>query len=66
MTQKKDRFQTILNWLENEKKKDKIQLEKSKLDYVNQIRGLNKKELFEPQVKKLSIWQKIKVMIWGS
>jgi hypothetical protein len=66
MTQKKDRYQTILNWLENEKKKDKIQLEKSKLDYVNQIRGLNKKELFEPQVKKLSIWQKIKVMIWGS
>jgi hypothetical protein len=66
MTQKKDRFQTILNWLENEKKKDKIQLEKSKLDYVNQIRGLNKKELFEPQVKKLSIWQKIKIMIWGS
>jgi len=66
MTQKKDRFQTILNWLENEKKKDKIQLEKSKLDYVNQIKGLNKKELFEPQVKKLSIWQKIKIMIWGS
>jgi hypothetical protein len=66
MTQKKDRFQTILNWLEKEKRKDQIQLDKSKLDYINEIKGLDKNKIFKPQTEKISIWKKIKIMIWGS
>jgi hypothetical protein len=62
---KTDKYQTILNWLEKEKMKDKIQLEKSKLDIVNQIKGLNKEQMFIKQESKLTLWQRIKKTIWG-
>ena len=63
---KMDRFQTILNWLEKEKKKDKIQLEKSKLDYINEIKGLDKSQIFKNETKKMTLWEKIKIIILGS
>ena len=62
---KTDKYQTILNWLEKEKMKDKIQLEKSKLDIVNQIKGLNKEQMFIKEEVKLTLWQRIKKTIWG-
>lgn len=58
------RDQQLLNWLENEKKKDSFELEKIKKDLVNQIKKTNKQELF-PKPEKISIWKKIKIMIWG-
>lgn len=63
---KMDRFQTILNWLEKEKKKDKIQLEKSKLDYINEIKGLDKSQIFKNETKKMTLWEKIKIIILGN
>jgi hypothetical protein len=45
--------------------KDKIQLEKSKLDIVNQIKGLNKEQMFIKEEVKLTLWQRIKKTIWG-
>lgn len=62
---KTDRNQQLLNWLENEKVKDSLELKKSKQDIINQIKGIRKEDLFEKKEKKVSLWQKIKIMIWG-
>lgn len=62
---KTDRNQQLLNWLENEKIKDSLELKKSKQDIVNQIKGIKKQDLFDKKEKKVSLWWKIKIMIWG-
>ncbi len=62
---KTERYQSILNWLDKEKKKDKIQLEKSKSDFINQIKSIKKDDLFKPQEIKLTLWQRIRRVIWG-
>lgn len=65
MNKKTDRYQTILNWLDKEKRKDKVQLEKSKMDFIEQIKQVNKSDIFEPKKPKLTLWQKIKMIILG-
>lgn len=65
MNKKTDRYQTILNWLDKEKRKDKVQLEKSKMDFIEQIKKVNKSDIFEPKKPKLTLWQKIKMIILG-
>lgn len=60
-----DRYQKILNWLEREKIKDKIQLDKSKMDIVNQLKGINKDQLFVQPTTKKTLWQRIRKTIWG-
>jgi hypothetical protein len=62
---KTENYQKILNWLNKEKEKDKIQLEKSKADIVNQLKGMSKETLFIKQNTKLTLWQKIRKTIWG-
>lgn len=62
---KTDKYQTFLNWLEKEKTKDKIQLEKSKQDIINQIKGIDKETMFIKPTLKLTLWQRIKRAIWG-
>jgi hypothetical protein len=61
---KTDRNQQLLNWLDNEKIKDKIQLEKSKEKIISEITSLKKEEMFK-QPKKLSLWTKIRMVILG-
>jgi hypothetical protein len=62
---KTERYQSILNWLDKEKKKDKIQLEKSKNDFISQIKSINKEDIFKVEEVKLTLWQKIRKVIWG-
>lgn len=62
---KTERYQSILNWLEKEKKKDKVQLEKSKNDFVRQIKSINREDIFKVEEVKLTLWQKIRKVIWG-
>jgi len=62
---KTENYEKILNWLDKEKEKDKIQLEKSKADIVNQLKGISKETLFIKQKTKLTLWQKIRKTIWG-
>jgi hypothetical protein len=62
---KTENYEKILNWLDKEKEKDKIQLEKSKADIVNQLKGMSKETLFIKQKTKLTLWQKIRKTIWG-
>lgn len=58
------RAEKILNWLSSEKNKDQRQLEKEKEIFIKQIRNLNKEDIF-PKPKKLTLWQKIKILISG-
>lgn len=60
-----NRKESILNWLESEKNKDKIEVERTKQKYIQQIKGLTKEDLFPPQ-KKLTLWQKIKILLSGN
>jgi hypothetical protein len=54
-----------LNWLESEKLKDTKDIENTKRKYIEEIRGIKKEELFRVP-KKLTLWQKIKILILGS
>ena len=58
------RNQQLVNWLNNEKRKDKIQLDKSKERLINEISGLKKNEMFKLP-EKISLWKRIRIMILG-
>ena len=62
---KTDRNQSILNWLESEKLKDTKDIENTKRKYIEEIRGIKKEELFKVP-KKLTLWQRIKILIMGN
>lgn len=61
---KTERNQQLLNWLNKEKKKDQIEIEKQKEIFLNQIRQFKKEEIIS-KPKKLSLWQKLKIVILG-
>ena len=64
---KTDRNQQALRWLEKEQQKDKLEIKSVKDKLINDIKGLNKEDLFKKEpVQNLGIWQKIRKMIWGS
>lgn len=54
----------MLNWLKSEKNKDEKQLELQKKHLAEQIKKLNKNDLFK-KPKKLTLWQKIKTILLG-
>ncbi len=60
-----NRNQSILNWLESEKLKDTKDIENTKKKYIEEIRGIKKEELFKVP-KKLTLWQRIKILIMGN
>lgn len=59
------RNQNLLNWLRSEKLKDSRELENEKKKIIQEIKGLNKEQMFS-KPEKLSLWKKIKVLILGS
>jgi hypothetical protein len=60
-----NRNQTILKWLESEKLKDSKEIENVKQKYIQEIKGLKKEEIFQAP-KKLTLWQKIKILLSGN
>jgi len=56
--------QRILSWYENQKKKDQKEIELAKKKFIEEIKKIGKNELFK-EPKKLSLWQKLKIMILG-
>jgi len=65
MTNKTDSSQRMLNWLENEKKRDNLEEKSYKNKIIKEIKSLNKNELF-PIPKKITLWEKIKIIILGN
>jgi hypothetical protein len=59
------RTEKILNWLTSEKNKDERELEREKKLFIQQIKKIKKDDLF-PKPKKLTLWQKIKILILGT
>jgi len=51
-----------INWLKNKIKKDEMELEKKKLDFINLIKKHKKEEIL-PVEKKYSLWQRIKMVL---
>jgi hypothetical protein len=60
-----NRNQSILNWLDSEKLKDSKDIENIKQKYIQEIKGLKKEEMFQ-EPKKLTLWQKIKILLSGN
>ncbi len=61
---KTDRSQQLLNWFSSEKLKDQRELDRQKEKIIKEIKGLKKDELF-PKPVKLSIWERIKIILLG-
>ncbi len=59
------RAEKILNWLNSEKTKDNKELNREKELLIKKIKKLNKDDLF-PKQKKLTLWQKIKILLLGT
>jgi hypothetical protein len=51
--------------LESEKLKDNKEIENTKKKYIEELRKIKKEELFTIP-KKLTLWQKIKILILGN
>jgi hypothetical protein len=65
---KTDRNLQALKWLEKEQTRDNLELKSVKNKLISEIKSLNKDDLFkkEEPIKKVTIWQRIRKMIWGS
>ncbi len=59
------RTEKVLNWLTSERNKDQRELEREKNIFIEQIKKIKKDDLF-PKPKKLTLWQKIKILILGN
>lgn len=62
--EKSPRTQHLLNWLDREKTKDNVEVEINKKKLIQEIRKFKKEELIKT-TPKLSLWEKLKIMIWG-
>ena len=51
-----------IDWLKNEVEKDKLELEREKMDLINSIKKIDKKEIIQPK-QKLTLWKKIKKVL---
>ena len=61
MTKKKLK---MINWLDKEVQKYKIELDREKQELINRIKKLKKEDVLPIKPKKLTIWQRIiKVLV---
>jgi hypothetical protein len=58
--------QKLINSLNNEIEKNKIELDKEKLEFANQIKKYKKVDLFpvKPEPKN-TFFEKIRILLWG-
>lgn len=52
-----------IQWLQNEARKDEEDLEREKLEFISEIKKLNKESLIPVKPKKLTLWQRIKMVL---
>ena len=57
--------QKILDWYQKELDKDGAEIEREKNKFANSIKKLKKEEIFRAEIKKISIWQRIKKVLTG-
>jgi len=54
-----------LDWYNNELRKDQLELDKEKNDFIKEIKKIKKEDLIKTKPKKLTFWQKLKKIILG-
>lgn len=52
----------MMNWLQESLKKDEIDIEKDKMNFINEIRKFKKEDIV-PKPKKKTLWQKIRKVL---
>jgi hypothetical protein len=54
-----------VDWLKSEIEKDKLELERGKLNLIKQIKKIDRSEILPKpiEVKKLTLWQRIKIIL---
>lgn len=55
-----------MRWLQNKIKEDQENLEREKLEFVNQIKNMKKENIIPDKPKKLSLWERIKMILTQS
>ena len=55
--------QKILNWYNNETKKDKQELNVEKNEFIRKIKGMNKDEIVNQKPKKITLWERIRKVL---
>jgi hypothetical protein len=55
--------QKILNWYNNETKKDKQELDIEKNEFIRKIKGMNKDEIVNQKPKKITLWERIRKVL---
>ena len=53
-------LESQMNWLKNEVKKDKQELDREKLKFIKEIKKHKKEEIL-PKKTKLTLWERIKM-----
>jgi|LakMenE18May11ns_1017448.scaffolds.fasta_scaffold9673352_3 hypothetical protein len=70
MTMKKmpTQLESQVDWLNSEIEKDKVELERSKLKFIQQIKNMDRSEILPKpiEIKKLTLWEKIMKVITKS
>ena len=60
-------LETQIEWLNNELEKDRIEVERNKSKFIDQIKQLKKEDIVKDKVnvEKMTIWKRIKkVLLW--
>ena len=55
--------QKILNWYNNETKKDKQELDIEKDEFIRKIKGMKKDEIVNQKPKKMTLWERIRKVL---
>jgi hypothetical protein len=58
-------LETQIEWLKNESEKDRIEVERNKANFINQIKKLKKEDIVKVNVEKMTLWKRIKKVLLG-
>ena len=58
-------LETQIEWLKNESEKDRIEVERNKVNFINQIKKLKKEDIVKVNVEKMTLWKRIKKVLLG-
>jgi len=58
-------LETQIEWLNNELEKDRIEVERNKSKFIDQIKQLKKEDIVKVNVEKMTLWKRIKKVLLG-
>lgn len=58
-------LETQIEWLNNELEKDRMEVDRDKAKFINQIKKLKKEDIVKVNVEKMTLWKRIKKVLLG-